>query len=307
MEEAWELVVLDMSIPEEIIDDVAEELSSVLGELLDPSAKQLGHFLADKIAFLRWKSAIKTLKKAKKIADQEGGFENIPPLKVFVPWMEGCSLEEDDNDVLQNLWANLFVTATRSENPNHVLFVDTLKKLCRDHAILLQKICSDKNSRDGWNYSWTLDTKQDFLSFVNTQVQEVHRGPLIADSNGKLQVSYIDDSQFEILTEKIGAFFDHGGLILEHGSIRVQKKQKNLIGAPILYNAINLLTEKICNENGEHELAQALVQMGIVKEISVPWYQLSLRADLGLTYYHLTSFGTEFMRSIGAITLAEKK
>lgn len=120
-------------------DSVEIAVSKALAQSLGSAGTQFSELVADKIRFLRWKSAVKTLDKAKAFSLEYGGLEKTPPLKFFLPFMESCSLEEDDEEIY-DLWANLLLDATIDFGPGHLLFIRILKEITSSEAKLLHDI-----------------------------------------------------------------------------------------------------------------------------------------------------------------------
>ena len=48
--------------------------------------KELGELIADKVRYLRWKSAVKTVEKAKSFSQPYGGLSNVPPIQGNFIW-----------------------------------------------------------------------------------------------------------------------------------------------------------------------------------------------------------------------------
>src|SRR5262249_16300538 len=66
----------------------------------------------------------------------------IPP-KILLPWLEGASLETDETESLSDAWAGLFVRAAKSSDAVVVSYMETLKKLGKREAELLQFFATD--------------------------------------------------------------------------------------------------------------------------------------------------------------------
>lgn len=121
------------------LDEVEKELAKALVSSLGSSVTELSELLADKLRYLRWKSAVRTLDRAREFARARGGLSKAPPLKFFLPFMENCSLEEDDDEVV-DLWARLLVEAAREFKPGHLLFMRILREITGSEARLLRAI-----------------------------------------------------------------------------------------------------------------------------------------------------------------------
>ena len=62
-----------------------------------------------------------------------------PPIKFFLPFMETCSLEEDDEDIV-DMWAHLLVSASIDFKAGHLLFMRLLREITGSEARLLRDI-----------------------------------------------------------------------------------------------------------------------------------------------------------------------
>lgn len=134
-------LVVKLDIPKEVWGDVA----GLLGQVFGP-AGQAGEWLSDKIRFYRFKSALKTLKKSKEIIEKEGVVIKELPIKFLIPFLEKCSLEEEDSELI-NKWANLLVSAGSEYKTNHPAFVDILSQIGPSEARLLKRIWEIRRSQ----------------------------------------------------------------------------------------------------------------------------------------------------------------
>lgn len=121
-----------------------KELSKALVEILSPATELLGA-LGDKARIYRQLSLLRSLKRAKEIADAEGVQLKEPPLKFLVPMLEDCSLEEPDDSTLIDMWARLLVAESKNHKSEHHLFIRVLRELTAQEACLLKFICSPEN------------------------------------------------------------------------------------------------------------------------------------------------------------------
>ncbi|UXS00850.1 hypothetical protein [Agrobacterium tumefaciens] len=134
-------------------DKIAVEIGKAISTTLGTPLSEVSQLIADKVRFLRWKSAIKTLERAREIADKKGGSLSCPPLKFFLPFMEGCSLEPSPEDEksskdLTNEWANLLNSAADELKSDHLIFTRILREITAREASLLSRIVADESSQD---------------------------------------------------------------------------------------------------------------------------------------------------------------
>jgi hypothetical protein len=111
-------------------------------DLISPFTNGAG-WLGDKFSHARRNAAIRAASKAAEQLRKEGVLTaNIPP-KVLLPWLEGASLETDENDSLTDAWAGLFVRAAKSGDAVTISYMETLKKLGKPEAELLRFFAMD--------------------------------------------------------------------------------------------------------------------------------------------------------------------
>ncbi|MGD0267370.1 MAG: hypothetical protein ABSD47_20860 [Candidatus Methylomirabilota bacterium] len=137
--------------------DLTKELRQFFLALLGPGAEETGQFLADKIRYLRFKNGLRTFQKAHELLRQVGAQPKPINLKLLVPIMDGCSLEEDDD--LTSKWAGLLASAAAGEQipPS---YAKILSELSPGEARLLNLV-------DDWNET---------ISAVASERQDKPRG-----------------------------------------------------------------------------------------------------------------------------------
>jgi hypothetical protein len=88
---------------------VTEKLGKFVSDLIHEPSKIVVDILADRLKYVRWQRQIRLLERMKKIIRDKNlsvDIISVPP-KIALPIIENASLEEDD--YLQDMWANLFV------------------------------------------------------------------------------------------------------------------------------------------------------------------------------------------------------
>ena len=98
------MVISDLALtklPKEVLDKCEKFFSSLLGE----AVHEAGGILADRVRYVRLKNQIKILEKTNDLINSSGCQVKSVDLKVLVPLIETCSLE--DNDDIQNKWASM--------------------------------------------------------------------------------------------------------------------------------------------------------------------------------------------------------
>ena len=108
--------------------DAIRELAKTAGKGID-ATREMGGFIAkyiggpleqgigifeDRLKFLRWERQIRLIRRVQEILDESGlkaPTQNVP-MKLLIPILQGATLEE--NDSLQDIWANLLVNAANA-------------------------------------------------------------------------------------------------------------------------------------------------------------------------------------------------
>jgi hypothetical protein len=121
-----------MKVPEDVTRDTVNFGKRILG-----AAAELGDLLSDRIRFQRYRSAIKTLNRAAQVAKADGVHPKQIPLKFLVPFLEECSLEDEESPLIEQ-WAALLVSAAEGFDPLHVAIKEVLKNISSKEAEIIQ-------------------------------------------------------------------------------------------------------------------------------------------------------------------------
>ena len=113
---------------------IKEGVATVFG----PAAHEFGEYLADKVRFHRYRALEKILAKAAALVGQS---RKPPPFKFLVPFFEQASLEEDDDDVIIEIWAKLLADASKEFSSRHMIFLRLVREITSQEAQLLNDIC----------------------------------------------------------------------------------------------------------------------------------------------------------------------
>ena len=146
--------------------------------------EELGLLISDNIKHIRLKNQINNLTKVKKIVEANNMTLKQVNLKVLFPYLEGIALEEDET--LQDMWANLFVNYIDSEsNLKLTVYPNILKKLSSKEVEILKKASEphERNPIFGKN-------RIEFLHEINShELNNLERLGLMSTDN-----KYIYDS-----------------------------------------------------------------------------------------------------------------
>lgn len=148
----------------EQIPELTKELRELVFTLLSPAAQELGGLAGDYIQRIRQRNRINGLQKTLKILQESGlQIQAVRP-GIFLPIIEGMSLEDEEN--LQGKWANLLASAALGNEP-HPGYLNTLKSLSPLDARILDVLYEIRNSKEPWT------TKQDLTSLTNVAADKV--------------------------------------------------------------------------------------------------------------------------------------
>jgi len=123
-----------IDVPADVTRGAVGFLQRVLGPIAEAS-----DFFSDKIRYYRFRSAIKTIERAKVITDQSGIRPQQIPLKFLVPFLEECSYEEEDS-ALAEQWARLLADASKGYSPLHMAIKDILKNISAAEARMIEQL-----------------------------------------------------------------------------------------------------------------------------------------------------------------------
>lgn len=119
-------------------EKASDSIVSFAQRLLGPVA-EAADFLSDKIRFMRWKSAQRTLELAEEIAFDRGIEIKEVPVKFLVPFLEKCSLEEENSELVKK-WAELLATAISEYDNKLISYADILAQLGPGEVKLLEEM-----------------------------------------------------------------------------------------------------------------------------------------------------------------------
>lgn len=118
------------------------ETKKFLSKHFSGTLEEIDGFFKDKISYLRFKNQLSIIEKVNSQIENKGlgNSLNPLPLKLAFPLWESASLEEEES--LQDLWANLLTNSINSENDIDLkyIFIDILKRLTPFEAKILKKI-----------------------------------------------------------------------------------------------------------------------------------------------------------------------
>ena len=119
-----------------------ERLGSFLSKLIGEPAEIAIGVLSDRLKFMRWERQLRLAEKIEEIISERNlNGKTIPvPPKLAIPIIENATLEDDDS--LQDIWANLLATAMSPKRPAKIKssFIEIVKQLDPEDAKILKKV-----------------------------------------------------------------------------------------------------------------------------------------------------------------------
>jgi hypothetical protein len=110
--------------------DLAKQMGSFIGQFVKGPAEQFFGIWEDKLKYRRWENQISFMQKVQaKLKCLSVSSDRPLPMKVIIPLLEYAAVE--DNDELQNQWANLLVNFSNglSGVSMQLAYVEILKSL----------------------------------------------------------------------------------------------------------------------------------------------------------------------------------
>lgn len=170
-----------------------KEIAKSVCDLFSPLTELAGA-IGDHIRVYRTLSVLKTLKRAKQIAQEENLTLETPPLKFLVPFLENASLEDENDDLLIELWAKLLVSSSSNFHGEYNLFIRILNELSPDEAKAFKYIA---NSHIHDNYSGYGTHMEDVSSDWSDSFAYNKIKNLLSEEYGTKDYKEIDYSDFE--------------------------------------------------------------------------------------------------------------
>ena len=151
--------------------DKAEKFGGFISKYIDASLVQAMGIIEDKLKYRRWENQLKLMKKSNDLI-KKLGYEKPPKelsLKYGLPLLEASSLEDDDK--LQELWANLLVNSTINENFTlERSYISVLEQLSKLEAKIIIDIYSKINYEKDTTYRIDVSNYPDIEIIKNESI-----------------------------------------------------------------------------------------------------------------------------------------
>ncbi|MBK8233110.1 MAG: DUF4393 domain-containing protein [Candidatus Eisenbacteria bacterium] len=149
---------------------VVEAGCNLINSVLGKPCKVAGELLADQIYAFQWHNRVRIFAKAQALLDEHDVPAAVLPTGFLMPLLDAAgNIEADD---LQNLWAQLLASAVQHPSARHPMFVDALRQMSSEDALLFHAICTKVVDPDdmappfpllGSSLSWRPDPGQSDL------------------------------------------------------------------------------------------------------------------------------------------------
>jgi len=177
--------------------EATEKLGRFVSKVTGESIDAVTGILADRLRFMRWQRQLRLLDRCSDILRERGivGRLNIVSPKLALPIIESASLEEDDE--LQDLWANLLTTALDPSFKRTIrsAFIDIIKQLDAVDVRILHFIY-DWNEQRLIDYHQATGNMEGYTAHEREYLKyPVERGLIIQELNldSELYVDSIDN------------------------------------------------------------------------------------------------------------------
>lgn len=138
------------------ITDAVREFGGWIAKITSGTVEQGMGIFEDKLKYMRFERQIVLMDKVNQKMSERGldGSTRPIPLKITIPLLQAASMEEDDD--LQELWANLLVNAADKNSRIEIRrsYINILEELTAFDVLILDKIYSEGigDAKPIWTY-----------------------------------------------------------------------------------------------------------------------------------------------------------
>lgn len=252
---------------------------AALDDLFGPSFRTVGEYLADKVRYHRLRSLRKILLRAKDFGPDALTFLAPPPMKFLLPYVEGCSLEEGDDEVMCDMWAKLLADASNDFDSKQLHFVRILKDITGKEARLLHAIATEYRIDPVIQGAWMGD-----LEFARMELTQGSAGSFLQRNvglvpNEDLAKKFIRENEYP------GSHISH-----IHVGTRLEDVGYHTVDDDLSGNVMDM-------EKTHGSLTfELLASLSLIAEIRSELVEI---ADVGFEFnaWTMTALGAEFYRS----------
>jgi len=260
-----------------------KEVAKSLVDLFSPLTEMAGT-IGDQVRVYREITLLKTLKKAKQKIEAEGLNIDPPPLKFLIPFIEQCSLESDDDEVIMNMWSNLLVSASKNYKPEQNIFIRILNEITPSEAQALDYIVFNEAHKVCKHGAHLRDVHMDWREhYIYSSLKNVF-------ALYKSQINEITD--FKIIEDKLKEERLTPGSVIHWFCVNPTHKEKDLP----YYIGYNNDRDPIEDFDMSVPILKSL---GLIEELKTPVYSL-WGYDFEINAYYITELGGQFYQECTA-------
>ena len=226
-------------------------------------------------------------------ADETGVMVKPINPKYLAQWGEAVSLEDlSDADNFVVIYANLLLSASINENPNDLIFLDTIKKLDFAHIDLLEKIAKNYTEHDFHE----IDTMYHSSSFSQESMREMFQ---IRFENMTVDVlePLTKEALFEHVRKLVGDTFKQGGILVPmlRASHWTHFEEIKYLEPDIRHKNVSYYLQSYRNNNYKKEIVDSLIALNVLNEGELNRMKTPIPGvEISITYIYLTDFGAKF-------------
>jgi abortive infection alpha-like protein len=269
-------------------EDSTKQLVEILKNVLAPGVEVLGA-VSDHIRIYRTNAVLKAFKKTAKLAEDANVKLIAPPVKFLFPYIEACSLENDD-DELGDLWAELLFSASTKFDNYHHSFVSVLSELTPSAAKLLKSTLGERQ------IGGIPDTPDlNFLSALSNTEHSIEQ-TIIEDL--KQGADLATKQTFTQLVGRAKAFRPSCMLVRE---VELQDRSDPLTGMAVGFPYWFDATAQFPAEMVEMDF-RILDRLGLINNnLGIRWIKLGGMNNLyfRISYVSITYYGLSFLKACG--------
>jgi hypothetical protein len=244
-----------------------DKLVDAVVDAFSPASEALG-LLGDAVRLARVEVAARITRRAKSIADEAGLQLQAPPLKFLVPFFERASTEDDTDDDLMAMWANLLAAAGSNYDARQMRYTSILAELSGEQARILDAVAR--------NYGGVIGDDPDARSLAYD----------LSESRLASELQRIRSEKPSDIHKKINDTICRPGVSVCTISFYIRSENRiHYFGGDEIYHPSKSLDFEI------------LTSLGLLSKATVhaePAKHAAKHADIGASLYHLSELGFHF-------------
>ena len=168
--------------------DLARDFGGFIAKFVSGPLEQGVGVFEDRLRYMRWERQVRLMQRVQTIMEELGELSPTKPipLKLAVPLFQAATLEDDD--YLQDMWANLLVNSAVSKQGIELrrAYIDILERLSPLEALILEKLCAlheDELQGNGIITGYLPERAEVFLEGDDNQAIQPNQEVTLALSN----------------------------------------------------------------------------------------------------------------------------